>query len=73
MSDEDNPFDGYEPMFSEDDIEELRAWVIRESEAKKIDVSEARLARILKPYTQIFVDENDDILFIDPEESLIFN
>jgi len=70
---DDDPLEGYERLFKEEHIEELRAWIIRESEAKKIDVSEARLARILKPYTQIFVDDNDDILFIDPEKSSIFN
>jgi len=73
MSDEDNPLKDYEPLFSEDDIEELADGLRKQCEAKKVDVDEEKLQKALKPFTQIFVDDNDDMVFIDPEKSLIFN
>jgi len=75
MNDEDNPFDGYEPMFSKDDIEGMAERLRKQCEAKKVDVNEEKLKKALKPFTQIYVskEDEDDMVFIDPEKSLIFN
>ena len=72
---DDNPLEDYEPLFSESDMEELRDQLRKECEIKKVSVTDEKIERHLKPFTQIYVskEDEDDIVFIDPEESLKFN
>jgi len=72
---DDSPLEGYEPMFSKEDMEEFADRVRKECEIKKVSVTDEEIARHLKPFTQIFVskEDEDDMVFIDPEASLKFN
>ena len=75
MNDEDNPLEGYERLFSESDTEELADRLRKECEIKKVSVTDEKIERMFKLFTQIYVskEDEDDIVFIDPEESLKFN
>jgi len=70
---EDNPFEDYERLFKEEHMAELADLFRRKYKAKGINVNEEKLKRALKPFTRIYVDDEDDIVFIDSEKSLIFN
>jgi len=69
----DNPFEGLERLFKEEHMDELRDWLRRECEIKKVKRTEEEIEKALKAFTKIYVDIDDDIVWIDSEESLFFN
>jgi len=71
--DKDNPLDGYERLFKEEYMEELRDWLRGLCEIKKVKRTEEEIEKALKAFTKIYVDDDDDIVWIDSEESLFFN
>jgi len=71
--DKDNPLDGYERLFKEEHMEELRDWLRGLCEIKKAKRTEEEIEKALKAFTKIYVDDNDDIVWIDSGESLFFN
>jgi len=75
MNDEDNPLEDYERLFKEEHMEELRDRLRKECEIKKVSVTDEEIERMFKLFTQIYVSkgDNDDLVFIDPEKSSIFN
>jgi len=70
---EDNPFEGLERLYKEEHMDELRDWLRSMYEAKGMHVNEEELEKALKPFTKIYVDDDDDIVWIDSEENLNFN
>ncbi len=70
---EDNPFEGLERLFKEEHMEELRDWLRGLCEEKKVKRTEEEIEKALKAFTKIYVDIDDDIVWIDSEESLFFN
>jgi len=73
MDNKEDPFEGLERLYKEEHMDEVRDWLRSMYEAKGVHVNEEELEKALKPFTCIYVDIDDDIVWIDSEKNLNFN